>query len=151
MENNFFTMLWKAFLHCLQGIPLTLELTAASVIAGFVLAIPLAMIHAQRDTWGAKIVRAYTYFFTGTPLLIQLYLFYKGMPEFGWVQDLMQKESWSFLKEGFFWAWLAFTLNTAAYSTEIFSGAIRNTPHGECRTRHCGISRRTPRKSRSTS
>ena len=131
MENNFFTMLWKAFLHCLQGIPLTLELTAASVIAGFVLAIPLAMIHAQRDTWGAKIVRAYTYFFTGTPLLIQLYLFYKGMPEFGWVQDLMQKESWSFLKEGFFWAWLAFTLNTAAYSTEIFSGAIRNTPHGD--------------------
>ena len=70
MENNFFTMLWKAFLHCLQGIPLTLELTAASVIAGFVLAIPLAMIHAQRDTWGAKIVRAYTYFFTGTPLLM---------------------------------------------------------------------------------
>ena len=131
MENNFFTMLWKAFLHCLQGIPLTLELTAASVIAGFVLAIPLAMIHAQRDTWGAKIVRAYTYFFTGTPLLIQLYLFYKGMPEVGWVQDLMQKESWSFLKEGFFWAWLAFTLNTAAYSTEIFSGAIRNTPHGD--------------------
>ena len=131
MENNFFTMLWKAFVHCIQGIPLTLELTAASVIAGFILAIPLAMIHAQRDTWGAKIVRAYTYFFTGTPLLIQLYLFYKGMPEFDWVQNLMQKESWSFLKDGFFWAWLAFTLNTAAYSTEIFSGAIRNTPHGD--------------------
>ena len=131
MENNFLTMLWKAFVHCIQGIPLTLELTAASVIAGFILAIPLAMIHAQRDTWGAKVVRAYTYFFTGTPLLIQLYLFYKGMPEFDWVQNLMQKESWSFLKDGFFWAWLAFTLNTAAYSTEIFSGAIRNTPHGD--------------------
>ena len=131
MENSFFDMLWKAFLHCIQGIPLTLELTAASVIAGFILAIPLAMIHAQRDTWDAKVVRAYTYFFTGTPLLVQLYLFYKGMPEFDWVQNLMQKESWSFLKDGFFWAWLAFTLNTAAYSTEIFSGAIRNTPHGD--------------------
>ena len=46
--------------------------------------------------WGAKIVRAYTYFFTGTPLLIQLYLFYKGMPEFGWVQDLMQKRAGRF-------------------------------------------------------
>lgn len=131
MENNFFSMMWKAFVHCLQGIPLTLELTAASVIAGFILAIPLSMIHAKRDTWGAKLIRAYTYFFTGTPLLIQLYLLYKGMPEFDWLQKLMQNDTWSFLKDGFFWAWLAFTLNTAAYSTEIFSGAIRNTPHGD--------------------
>ena len=43
------------------------------------------------------------------------------------------KESvlWSFFKEAYFCALFAFTLNTAAYTTEILRGAIKATPHGE--------------------
>ena len=131
MENNFFSLLGQALVHCIQGIPLTLALTISSVLAGLLLAVPLAVLRAPRKTPVARAIGFFTYFFTGTPLLIQMYLFYKGMPEFEWVQNLMKQDGWSFLKGGFFWAWLAFTLNTAAYSTEIFSGSIRNTPSGD--------------------
>ncbi|TDR31712.1 ABC transporter permease [Hydromonas duriensis] len=132
MKFDAFSIFWHTFVQCVvEGLPLTLLLTASSVLAGLVLAIPLSVVHARRSTPIAKSVRFFVYFFTGTPLLVQMYLFYKGFPEFDWVQALMEKPAFDFLKEGFFWVWLALTLNTTAYLIEIFSGAIRNTDNGE--------------------
>lgn len=132
MKLDAFAIFMRTFWQCIvEGLPLTLLLTASSVIAGLILAIPLAVIHARRTTFPAKCVRFFAYFFTGTPLLVQMYLFYKGFPEFDWVQSLMEIPAFDFLKEGFFWVWLALTLNTTAYLVEIFSGAIRNTDNGE--------------------
>ena len=131
MSPNAFDIFFRTFLKCLEGLPLTLLLTFSAVLMGLVLAIPLAVIHARRSTFPARCVRLFAYFFTGTPLLVQMYLFYKGFPEFEWVQSLMETAAFDFLKEGFFWVWLALTLNTTAYLIEIFSGAIKNTDNGE--------------------
>jgi arginine/ornithine transport system permease protein len=131
MENKFFAQLGKALEMCISGIPDTLMLTFSAVLAGLLLAIILSIPRAKKDSWGGRAVGFFTYLFTGTPLLVQLYIIYSGLPEFEWVQNLQEVKGFEFMKEGFFWAWLAFALNTAAYSTEIFAGAIRNTTHGD--------------------
>jgi ABC-type arginine/histidine transport system permease subunit len=64
----------------------------------------------------------------GTPLLVQLYLIYYGSGQIPGIQDTVL---WPFLRESWYCAILAFTLNTAAYQAEIFRGAILAVPHGE--------------------
>lgn len=130
--NNELLELWgKSFAQALEGLPLTLSLTFVSLLVGGLLALPLSVIHSRRTTWQAKLVRLFTFFFTGTPLLVQLYIFYDGFGGLGWVQNLMTQDGFGFLRDAYFWVLLGLTLNTAAYSTIIFSGAINNTEYGE--------------------
>ena len=69
---------------------------------------------------------AYTYFFRGTPMLIQLFLIYYGLAQF---KEIRGSFLWPILREGYWCCLIAFTLNTAAYTIEIIAGAIRNVPH----------------------
>jgi len=69
---------------------------------------------------------AYTYFFRGTPLLIQLFLIYYGLAQF---KAIRTSFLWPLLREGYWCCLIAFTLNTVAYTIEIIAGAIRNVPH----------------------
>jgi polar amino acid transport system permease protein/octopine/nopaline transport system permease protein len=67
----------------------------------------------------------------GTPLLAQTYLIYYGLGELlpgSWVQ---QSFLWPYLREGFWYAVFAFSLNTAGYTGEILRGAIEAVPRGE--------------------
>jgi histidine transport system permease protein len=74
-------------------------------------------------------VRLYTYVFRGTPLYVQLLLMYTGMYSLEFVRSHSLLDA--FFRSGFNCAILAFALNTCAYTTEIFAGAIRAIPHGE--------------------
>ncbi len=67
-------------------------------------------------------------FLRGTPLLVQLFLIYYGFSQFDFVKESFL---WTWLKEPYFCALMAFTLNTAAYTAEIIKGSIENTPKGE--------------------
>ena len=89
---------------------------------------PLAVARTSSNPLINWPVWAYTYFFRGTPLLVQLFLIYYGLGQFEAVQ---QSIFWPLLKEAWFCALLAFALNTAAYTTEILRGAIEVTPMGE--------------------
>ncbi|WP_049098258.1 histidine ABC transporter permease HisM, partial [Burkholderia cepacia] len=71
----------------------------------------------------------YTYVFRGTPLYVQLLLLYTGMYSLEFVRSHSLLDA--FFRSGFNCAILAFALNTCAYTTEIFAGAIRAIPHGE--------------------
>ena len=83
-------------------------------------------------------VWAYTYFFRGTPLLVQLFLIYYGLGQF---RRSRTASMWPLLQAGMVLRLLAFTLNTAAYTTEILRGAIEVTPVGRDRGRQgCGMS-----------
>ncbi|MDO5653541.1 MAG: ABC transporter permease subunit [Brachymonas sp.] len=130
-EDSFFSSLLQALQACIAALPMTLLLTGLSVVIGFVLAVPLAILHHRHVTWKARLVRAFVYVFTGTPLLSQMYVIYFGLASLGWVGALMQQPGFGFMKDGLVWALLALILNTAAYSTVIFSGAMRNTDTGE--------------------
>ncbi|MFP1559299.1 ABC transporter permease subunit [Escherichia coli] len=66
-------------------------------------------------------------YFRGTPLYVQLLVFYSGMYTLGQGNRIPN----AFFRSGLNCTVLALTLNTCAYTTEIFAGAIRSVPHGE--------------------
>ncbi|WP_028879144.1 ABC transporter permease [Terasakiella pusilla] len=112
----------------LDGALLTLELVIISCIVGFVIAIPIALMRSSQNWWIRNIPLIYTFFFRGTPLLVQLFLFYYGAAQFDAVRDSFL---WPVLREAYWCALIVFALNTGAYTAEIFRGAIQSIPHGE--------------------
>ena len=124
---------WRAFLYWdgqrISGLAVTLWLLVASIGIGFVTSIPLAVARVSRKRWLSTPVRLYTYVFRGTPLYVQLLLIYTGMYSLEFVRSHALLDS--FFRSGFHCAILAFALNTCAYTTEIFAGAIKATPYGE--------------------
>ncbi len=111
-----------------EGLKNTLVLVSVSLVIGLIGAIPLAVLRTSKNLMVSGPIRAYVYFFRGTPLLVQMFLIYYGMGQF---DPLKNSFLWVFFKEAYFCALFAFTLNTCAYTTEIIRGAIENTPHGE--------------------
>ena len=112
----------------LRGLQVTLLLLVVSLASGLLLSVPLAVARAARRPWLRGPVWLYTYVLRGTPLLVQLFMIYFGLAQFEWVRD---SAAWPLLRSAWFCAWLAFTLNTSAYTIEILAGAIIATPHGE--------------------
>ena len=112
----------------LEGLKNTLILVSVSLFLGLISAIPLAVLRTSKNLFISGPIRAYVYFFRGTPLLVQMFLIYYGMGQF---EPLKTSFLWFFFKEAYFCALFAFTLNTCAYTIEIIRGAIENTPHGE--------------------
>lgn len=116
-----------------RGLWVTLELTGLALLFGFFVAIPLAVMRLSKNPLVSVPVAAYTYFFRGTPMLVQLLLVYYGASQWQWMRDAWEAEHplWSWFREPFFCALLTFGLNTCAYTVEILAGSMRNTPHGE--------------------
>lgn len=124
---------WKAYLftdgYNITGVAITLWLLVVSISIGFCLSIPLAVARVSRHSWISAPVWLYTYIFRGTPLYVQLLLCYTGI----YSLELVRSHDFlnAFFRQGMYCTLLAFTLNTCAYTTEIFAGAIRATPYGE--------------------
>ena len=115
-----------------DGLVNTLWLLITSVSAGGVLAVVCALTLTSGPVWLKAVVAAYTFVIRGTPLLIQVYLIYYGLAQLEWIQERWNDVwPWTYFKDAFFCAWLAFTLNTAAYTAEMLAGAIRDTSAGE--------------------
>ena len=110
------------------GLLVTLKLLALSLLCGLAVALPLAVVRTVSRGLASRVVWAYTYVFRGTPMLVQLFLCYYGLAQFESVRDSW---AWPWLSSATFCAWLTFTLNTAAYTTEIIAGSIRALPNGE--------------------
>lgn len=111
-----------------EGLRTTLILVSTSLLLGLMIAIPLAVLRTSKNYVIQAPIRAFVYFFRGTPLLVQMFIIYYG---FGQFEAIKTSFVWYFFKEAWFCALFAFTLNTAAYTTEIIRGAIEATPHGE--------------------
>ncbi|WP_282077465.1 ABC transporter permease [Epibacterium ulvae] len=112
-----------------EGALVTLQLTFLALLIGGLMAIPMALARANKVSVLNPIIWVYTYAFRGTPLLVQTYLFYFGLGQFEAVRESFL---WSPILSDPWWCVLiAFTLNTAAYTTEFLRGAIETTPRGE--------------------
>ena len=127
---------WDLFLH---GIWVTLHLTALALIFGMMIALPASLSIVRRGRF-SPLVRAYVYVFRGTPLLVQTYLIYYGLAQFEFVRSSFV---WPVLREAWWCAVIAFSLNSGAYTAEILRGAIKTTPKGEIEgARAVGLSER---------
>jgi len=116
---------WEMFA---EGMWMTLQLTGLAVLIGFCIALPFGMIRAHSNGIGSKLINAYVYAFRGTPLLVQLYLIYYGLSQFEAVRESF---AWVFLRDAWWCALIAFSLNSGAYATEIIRGAVTSVPEGE--------------------
>jgi len=117
-----------------EGLVTTASLLASSLLIGAVLALIFALALTSQVAVLRWVVGAYTYVIRGTPLLIQVYLIYYGIAQLEWVQDRWNDVwPWTYFKEPFFCALLAFSLNTAGYTAEMIAGAIREQPTARSR------------------
>lgn len=115
-----------------NGLLITLWLLLSCLVIGFVLAIGTALALTSGNVVLEKIAGGFTYFIRGTPLLIQVYLIYYGLGQLEWIQARWDEVwPWTYFKEPFFCALLAFALNNAGYTAEMLAGAIRETSPGE--------------------
>jgi arginine/ornithine transport system permease protein len=127
------SLIIEALPQYLHALVTTVELVLIALATGFLVSIPLAVMRVSNVVWLSKSVAAYTYFFRGTPLLIQLMTIYYGFGQFEWLQHEWRSGNpfWLLFREPYFCACLALCLNTAAYETELLAGAINRTPRGE--------------------
>lgn len=133
-----FEFLSQTFLNLLHGIPVTLELATLSLVLGACLALAFAVIRVRRIRPLNWLVIGYVYVFRGTPLLVQLFIIYYGLAQF---PEIRSSFAWTYLREPYWCALLALTLNTAAYGSEILRGALLSVPRGQIMAaRACGMS-----------
>lgn len=124
---------WKALLwtdgYRFSGVAITLWLLVVSVVLGGCMAVLMSIARVSPIRAIRFPVWLFTYVFRGTPLYVQLLVFYSGMYTLEIVKgtELLN----AFFRSGLNCTLLALTLNTCAYTTEIFAGAIRSVPHGE--------------------
>lgn len=125
-RNEIFTA--STIMEYWGGMVTTVQLVFLSLVLGLLLAVPLAILRTSKNPLINGPIWLFTYVFRGTPLLIQLYIIYYGLAQ---IEGIQQTFWWDIFREAFYPALLAFTLNTAAYTTEIIRGAIVATPNGE--------------------
>ncbi len=111
----------------LTGLGLTLQLLLLSALFGTLLGILTCAARLSRLwflTWPARV---YITLFRGTPLLVQIFIIYYGLSQF---ETIRHSFLWSFLREPYWCAILAFAVNTGAYTGEIFRGGVQGVDKG---------------------
>lgn len=119
---NLFEQLQAWIPPLLQASGVTVLLTILAVSSGLVLSIFLAVAKISKIYPLRWFATAYIFVFRGTPLLMQLYFVYYALPQI----------SPSFtIQDGFVAAYIAFSLNSAAYLAEIIRAAIQSIDKGQ--------------------
>ena len=115
------------FPRLLKATKLTIELTSLSLFFGIFVGVFFAILRVSKNKILFFISYYYSYVFRGTPLLVQIFIIYFGLGQVEWIRESFL---WIFLKEPYSCAILAFTLNTGAYSSEIFRSAFETINKG---------------------
>ncbi len=121
------TSLWPLIQGGLMG---TIPLSLASMALGLVLALLVALMRLSSNKLASGIARAYVSVIRGTPLLVQLFVIFYGLPSIGLTIDPWPS------------AIIAFSLNVGGYAAEIIRAAILSVPRGQWEAGHTiGMSR----------
>ena len=115
---------WQLFLESfwpivLGGLTGTIPLALASFAIGLVIALGIALMRLSGNRVVSGIARFYVSVIRGTPLLVQLFVIFYGLPSLGLVIDPWPS------------AIIAFSLNVGGYGAEIIRAAILSVPKGQ--------------------
>ena len=110
-----------------SGTWLTIQLVVIAGVLGLLIAVPVALARLSENRVVHGLATAYSLFFRGTPLLVQIFLIYFGLGQFDFVRSSFL---WPLLREAYVCALITFSLNTAAYSGEILRGDRLLLPRG---------------------
>jgi L-cystine transport system permease protein len=123
--NDIWTLLidsfWPMVLAGLRG---TIPLSLASFAIGLVIALGMALLRLSRNIVLRGIARFYISVIRGTPLLVQLFVIFYGLPAIGVVIDPFPA------------AVIAFSLNVGGYAAEVIRAAILSVPRGQWEAAH---------------
>ena len=117
----------ESFPRLLKATKLTIELTLLSLFFGIFVGAFFALLRTSKNKFFYYISYYYSYIFRGTPLLVQIFIIYFGLAQ---IEFIIESFLWIFLKEPYSCAILAFTLNTGAYTSEIFRSAFETINKG---------------------
>src|SRR5471032_3485834 len=101
------------------GLAFTVPLTIASFALGLILACAVALVRLFGPAWAVAIVRFYVWLIRGSPLLVQLFVIFYGLPNVGIVLDPLTADI------------IGFSLNVGAYNSEVIRGVIESIPKGQ--------------------
>lgn len=110
--SDFFTLFVRFLPDMVQGLLMTLWLSLQGLAAGFVLGMLAALARVYGGKFWRNVAVVYIELFRGTPLLVQIFLIYYGLPSLG--ITLSRELS----------AFLALALNSGAYQAEYLRGSI---------------------------
>lgn len=113
---------WKILL---PGLTVTIPLTAIAFALALLIAVTAALIQFARVKVLRQLCRFYIWVFRGTPLLVQLFVVFYGMPRIGIVIDPFPA------------AVIVFSLNEGAYCAEIIRAALESVPPGQLEAGYC--------------
>lgn len=111
----------------LAGFGITLKLLLVSGFLGLILAVLLLLMRLSGKFYLDWVAQVYIYVFRGTPILVQIFIVYYGLPQFEAVRESFL---WPILREPTGCAILALTLNTGAYVSEILRGGVLGVDKG---------------------
>ncbi|HEX9115557.1 MAG TPA: amino acid ABC transporter permease [Anaerolineae bacterium] len=116
---DFVLYLQRVVPSLLQGTVVTLEFMLVALVVGFVLGLATALAKVYGPPWLARVAGGYINLFRGTPLLVQLFVVYYGLPDLGLTLPR------------FLAAVLTLGLNSGAYQAEYFRGGIQAVGAGQ--------------------
>ena len=122
-----FDLMISSFPKLLNATIITLKLLSASLIIGLILGLLFSIMRINKNPIINKFAYAYSYFFRGTPLLVQIFIIYFGL---GQLEFIRSSFLWAVLKEPYWCAIIAFALNTGAYTSEILRSAFQTIKPG---------------------
>lgn len=122
--------LWELFVDSfpkilIPGLTVTIPLTIIAFSLALVIAVVVALIQFANIRGLKQIARFYIWIFRGTPLLVQLYVIFFGLPKIGIVMDPFPA------------AVLVFSLNEGAYCAETVRAALESVPRGQLEAGQC--------------
>lgn len=119
------------------GLLMTLYMLFGSVILGFLLAVPLGLVQVVGPRPLRWLATGFCTVIRGTPLLLQLWLFYYGLGSlFAQYPEIRETWMWPYLRQAWPYGLLALTISFAAYEGEVMRGAFAGVPHGELEAAH---------------
>ena len=114
---SFITEYWPLFIH---GLVTTIELAVISIVLGLLLGITLAVMKMSKANLLSLIAKTYIGFIRNTPLLVQIYIVYIGLPQL-----------LGFSVNDFVTGIVALTLYSGAYIAEIIRAGINAVDKGQ--------------------
>ena len=117
----------SSFPKLINATLVTLKLLSLSLIFGLILGLFFAILRLNKNIFLNKFSYFYSYVFRGTPLLVQIFIIYFGL---GQIEFLRSSFLWIILKEPYWCAIIAFSLNTGAYTSEILRSAFETINKG---------------------
>ena len=117
----------NSFPQLLNATLITIKLLSVSLILGLFIGLGFAILRMNSNKLINKFAYGYSYIFRGTPLLVQIFIIYFGL---GQIEYLRTTFLWVVLKEPYWCAIIAFSLNTGAYTSEILRSAFQTIKPG---------------------